>query len=334
VANTYGERQIGNAFGGTYAGSGNTGYRVQFDDQGNPHFYTTEASSNSVLNTLQESPILAAAANMAAAYFGGPAGVAALHAAMGEDIGDIAKSAALSYLGGQVGDFVTGAAGEAFNAPVGSAFGPDNIDIGGGWNPGSGAGSAFSTDAFANTGAKLLGNTAKQYVSSGGQADVGDLLLGGALNTGMDFVVNQIPGYATLPPAAKTFVNKTVSSIIKNGGNLSEQQIINAALAAGTTAVKTAKNAPSGGFGNFNGSGGFGFTSASRFGDSTAANDLVPTMAEGGSVDSSSQLSDADVQLLQQLLGSPLSAPSASLQTNQTYASGGEIADLLHLLRS
>jgi hypothetical protein len=36
VADTYGERQIGNAFGGTYSGEGNTGYRVQFDDKGNP----------------------------------------------------------------------------------------------------------------------------------------------------------------------------------------------------------------------------------------------------------------------------------------------------------
>lgn len=48
LPNTYGERQTGNAWGGTYAGEGNTAYRVQFDASGNPIFYTTGASSSDV----------------------------------------------------------------------------------------------------------------------------------------------------------------------------------------------------------------------------------------------------------------------------------------------
>jgi len=46
VPNTYTERQTGNFFGGTYEGKGNTGYGVQFDDQGLPIFYTQGASSS------------------------------------------------------------------------------------------------------------------------------------------------------------------------------------------------------------------------------------------------------------------------------------------------
>jgi len=46
VPNTYGERQTGNAWGGTYAGKGNTGYRVQFTEDGTPVFYTTYTSSS------------------------------------------------------------------------------------------------------------------------------------------------------------------------------------------------------------------------------------------------------------------------------------------------
>lgn len=46
VTNTYGERQTGDAFGGTYTGKGNTAYNVQFDESGNPVFYTTGASSS------------------------------------------------------------------------------------------------------------------------------------------------------------------------------------------------------------------------------------------------------------------------------------------------
>lgn len=48
VPNTYSERQTGNAFGGTFTGKGNTGYRAEFDAQGNPIFYTTGASSSDV----------------------------------------------------------------------------------------------------------------------------------------------------------------------------------------------------------------------------------------------------------------------------------------------
>lgn len=43
---TYSERQTGNAFGGTFEGKGNTGYRVDFTPEGTPIFYTTGASSS------------------------------------------------------------------------------------------------------------------------------------------------------------------------------------------------------------------------------------------------------------------------------------------------
>ena len=46
LENTYGERQIGTFFGGTYSGKGNTGYGVAFDAQGNPQFFTSGASSS------------------------------------------------------------------------------------------------------------------------------------------------------------------------------------------------------------------------------------------------------------------------------------------------
>ena len=46
LENTYGERQLGDFFGGTFQGKGNTGYGVKFDAQGNPQFFTTGASSS------------------------------------------------------------------------------------------------------------------------------------------------------------------------------------------------------------------------------------------------------------------------------------------------
>ena len=64
VPTTYGERQTENAFGGTFDGKGNTGYRVEFDAQGNPLFYTTGASSSDVPSWVKPALILGAA------YFG------------------------------------------------------------------------------------------------------------------------------------------------------------------------------------------------------------------------------------------------------------------------
>ena len=64
VGNTYSERQTGNAFGGTFAGKGNTGYRVEFDPSGKPIFYTTGASSSDVPSWVKPALVLGGA------YFG------------------------------------------------------------------------------------------------------------------------------------------------------------------------------------------------------------------------------------------------------------------------
>ena len=61
VPTTYGERQTGNAFGGTFTGSGNTGYRVEFDASGKPLFYTTGASSSDVPSWVKPALILGGA---------------------------------------------------------------------------------------------------------------------------------------------------------------------------------------------------------------------------------------------------------------------------------
>jgi len=63
VPNTYSERQTGNAFGGTFTGKGNTGYRVETAADGTPVFYTTGASSSDVPSWVM--PVL----SLAAGYF-------------------------------------------------------------------------------------------------------------------------------------------------------------------------------------------------------------------------------------------------------------------------
>jgi hypothetical protein len=158
-----------------------------WDANGRPNPQTSTSSGGGffkgVLNDVMSDPVLGTAANIAASYFGGPLGTAALGAAQGKSIEDIAKNAAISYAGGQVASGVGGATGStaagqiaggtasgllsgqdlgtaltnsaintganavagglmnAVNAPtadpyaVGGVYGPDNSDVGGGFNP-------------------------------------------------------------------------------------------------------------------------------------------------------------------------------------------------------
>ena len=181
VPNTYGERQSGDFFGGTYTGKGNTGYGAKIDAQGNPIFYTQGASSNDLVNIIGNDPILGAAANIAAGYLGGPAGVAALQALMGKDIKDIAKSTALSYLGGQAGNYVSG--------------------------------SSSLTDILGKAGTEAVAGAAKQYVASGGKADPVQLLIGAGLNYGVNAAGEQL-GFKDLPVAQQRMLTTALNGVV------------------------------------------------------------------------------------------------------------------------
>jgi hypothetical protein len=128
VPNTYSERQTGNAFGGTFAGKGNTGYRVEIAPNGTPVFYTTGASSS---DADQWMPIVQLA--LAATGAGGLLGNALLGAganqiaagALGNAIlggattglagGDVLKGALLGGAGGALGGYLQGGPIDASN---------------------------------------------------------------------------------------------------------------------------------------------------------------------------------------------------------------------------
>lgn len=199
VPNTYSERQTGNFFGGTFEGKGNTGYGVQFDSQGNPIFYTQGASSNDLVNLFKDNPLLGAIAQVGAAYFGGPAGSAALAAAMGKSPEDILKSTALSYAGNLAGGAVSGMEG--------------------------------ITDVLGETGTQIAANAAKQYVGSGGDIDPVQALLSSGLNAGINTVATDL-GMGDLTPAQQKMVSSGISGLI--AGQTPEQIAMNVAMAAAT----------------------------------------------------------------------------------------------------
>lgn len=125
VPNTYSERQTGTAWGGTFAGDGNTGFRVQFDPKGNPVFYTTGASSSDLGNLM---PVISVAlmatgagAGLGAALMGGSS-VAATALGSGIISGVMSEATGGDFLKGAV----TGAVGAgigAYAGDVGAALG-------------------------------------------------------------------------------------------------------------------------------------------------------------------------------------------------------------------
>lgn len=225
LLNDYGERGgVDNAWSGTYAGKGNTAYRVKFDDQGNPYFYTTGASSNDLVNLLGNDPILNAVAQIGAAYFG-PMGTVALNAAMGKDPKDIAKSYILSQLGQEAfkGLTDTGIDTNTFGE-TGANFAKDIQDI------------------FGKTGADIVGKTAGQYVAGEGKVNIENLLINQGVGAATNAVLGEIPGFNGLNATEKRFVTNIVSSTL-NDGKLSPGEAINAALTYGTQAMKTTSKA-------------------------------------------------------------------------------------------
>jgi hypothetical protein len=192
VPNTYSERQTGNFFGGTFAGKGNTGYGVQFRPDGTPVFYTQGASSNDIANIMKD---LGPVGNIAAAALGGPMAVAALSVASGKPIQDVLKSAALSYLGGQAGDLVSGTSG--------------------------------ISDVLGKTGTDALAGAAKQFVASGGKTDPTQLLLGAGLNYGANTIGDAL-GLSNLTDAQKKMLNTALSGVA--GKQSLDQILMNVAM--------------------------------------------------------------------------------------------------------
>jgi hypothetical protein len=153
-----------------------------------------------------DNPLLGKVATAAAAYFGGPAGVAALQAAMGKSVEDIAKSALLTYAGGQIAGNIAG-----------------------------------STDLVSSIGAdatNILAKGAGKLVSSGGKADILESFVGGAIDLGVNQITDLIPEFKDLSSGQQDFTKNVVRTAIQNGGDLSMSDLVDAAITACTAAAK------------------------------------------------------------------------------------------------
>jgi len=175
----YGERTKGNLWSGSYEGKGNTGFGVQFTDDGKPMFYTEGASSSTLKRDLIKAAIIAGAAigivgpEALSGIFGSAEAAAALTATEAAGLGLTAtEAAALGFTGAELtaaGYTAAEVAGTAA-ASTGLLTGATNVAAT------TVADAATGLTASQLTSAAKLGLTATQFanlLSSGGQTVAG-----------------------------------------------------------------------------------------------------------------------------------------------------------------
>jgi len=183
---TYNDRQTGNAFGGTFEGKGNTGYRVDFTPDGKPIFYTTGASSSNAAEIIKPFATMALLAagigGLEALGLGAGGGAAAGGAATGAGatgagLATAGELGSLAGMGGGTG-LSAGASGLGLNA-AGAGLG--SLGTGAGITAGAGltgtgvlTGSTLGTGLL-GTGAGLAGLTGTGVLNA---SELGKALLG------------------------------------------------------------------------------------------------------------------------------------------------------------
>jgi hypothetical protein len=224
---TYSGRQTGDFFGGTYAGKGNTGYGVRFDDQGNPFFYTQGASSNTLANLMQDmGPVFQIGLALATGGLSIPQQIAArmaVNVLSGQDMSDAVKSAAISMA--------------VANIP-GTDFMKDGAKY-------------IKEMGLDPTITKTLTNSFQNAVTSGATAalrgqDISDAMLRGAATGGVNGAINALLNSADmteltkdLSATQKRLVANAVTGVIS--GKPLDQVLINSAIAAASAEAKIHK---------------------------------------------------------------------------------------------
>ena len=214
---TYGERQNGDAFGGTFDGDGNTGYRVKFAPDGTPIFYTTQASSNDLQNLMDDlGPLGQIALAFATGGLSIPEQIAAKFAISvlsGQDIGDAVKSAATSYAGSLVPGLDIIKDGASYLTDL------DSTGI---------LSKAFTGAAVAGTKAVLsgqdLGDAVLAGAASGGASGATTALLGNIegfddlSKTQQTTIRNLVTGTLTGKPITTTLLNSVIDTATSEVG--------------------------------------------------------------------------------------------------------------------
>lgn len=185
-------------------------------------------------DAFEEDPI-GTTVKVAAAASGNPALIMAANTAVavahGAELDDALESGAKA---GATAWAVQGIAKAVSTPEVGGVTGPDNIDVGGGFNPATGASSpVVPIPPKITTEGRIAGNTAGNIIR--GQ-DPLTALMNGGISAGTSAVTSQIDEFKNLPPAAKDAVNKVIATTLQGGDP--SQALVDSAISAGIAEAK------------------------------------------------------------------------------------------------
>jgi len=229
VPNTYSERQTGNAWGGTFAGSGNTGYRVQFTPDGTPIFYTTSASSNDRANLLADlGPIGQIAIAVATGGLSIPEQIAAQMAVQflsGVEPNDIIKNAVVSFAGAQIPGMEFMKEGASFIQDLGLSETLTKTLT-----------TSFQNAAVSAGTALLKGESIVDAALRGGAT--------GGINGAVNAILGNIDGFSDLSKTQKKLITNAVTGAFS--GKTFNQIAINSAIGAANAEIAEQRklNAP------------------------------------------------------------------------------------------
>lgn len=224
VPYTYGDRQSGDFFGGTFAGKGNTGYGVQFGPDGTPIFYTQGASSNDLANLMADlGPVGQIGLALATGGLSIPQQIAAQMAVQvlsGKDIGDAIKGAAVSLAVAQI-------PGTDFMKEVGVSIKDLGLDPAIAKTLNSAAqNAAMSATRAALTGQDIFDSALKGAAAGGVSGAVGEIVKG-------------IPDFDKLTPTQQKMATNAITGVIS--GKPMDQILINSAIAAANAEIAEQK---------------------------------------------------------------------------------------------
>jgi hypothetical protein len=204
-----------------------------------------DSISNAIDNTaksIEKDPVgsiaIITTAIVAPAYL--PEVIAARDVAQGVPLDKAAENYAKALVTQQIASSVSN---NLSNTNVGGVTGPDNIDVGGGFNPATGAGSAATAAASAPLASKPVataaGNTTSAIIK--GQDPLTAITTGG-IQAGVSSITDSIPFYSDLSPAQQAAVKNVVITALRGGDP--SQALVNSAINAGVAEARAQYNAP------------------------------------------------------------------------------------------
>jgi hypothetical protein len=231
----YYDRATGNTWSGTFAGEGSTSYKVRFEPDGTPIFYTQYGGSTNTLAQIMDDlgPIGQIGLAIATGGLSIPQQIAAQLAVQvlsGKDINDAIKSAAISFAAAQIPGMDIMGDGASFIKDLGLSETLTNT----------------LTNSFQN--AAISAGTALLQGDNPLDAAIRGAAVGG-VNGAANSILGNIPEFANLTGAQQRVVTNAITGVIS--GKPLDQVLINSAISLAKNEIANAsKTTPTSGITN------------------------------------------------------------------------------------